>query len=100
VTSPKEVAAFRQTHSVMIKKGEPKAPGLQLPSDAHPGFAYGMPSSHRSAESVRNNGPEEPKMKHLVQVGVTSSRRRLGRQAGCRACRLRRRRCRHWGPAC
>ncbi len=68
VTSPKEVAAFRQTHSVMIKKGEPRAPAAQLPSDADPGFAYGMPSSHRSAESVRNNGPEEPKMKHLVQV--------------------------------
>lgn len=74
VTSPKQLAAFRQTHSATVRKGEPKPASPRLPSEMDPSFAYGMPSSHRSAESVRNNGREEPKMKHLVQVGWRRSR--------------------------
>ncbi len=70
VTSPKEVATFRQSHSVSLKRHEPKAGSPRLPSDEDAAHVYGMPSAHRSAESVRTTGPEEPKMKHLVQVGA------------------------------
>lgn len=67
LTSAKQLPAFREAHQVAVKKDKASKAGPGLPSDKDPRHTYGMASGHRTAEVVRTNGPEEPRMKHLVQ---------------------------------
>ena len=70
MTTAKEVPPFRTENKVFIKKSEhtlSKTAG-PLPSDNNSRHTYGMASGYRTADVIRNNGPEEPPMKHVVQA--------------------------------
>ena len=45
-----------------------RRPEPVLPSDKDPRHTYGLPGSHRSAQTVREKGPIEAPIKHLVQA--------------------------------
>lgn len=68
LTTAKQQPEFRATHLITVKTFDHthKAP-ISLPSNKNSKHTYGMPSSHRAAEVVRQCGPVEPQMKHLVQ---------------------------------
>ncbi|GFH07362.1 uncharacterized protein HaLaN_02150 [Haematococcus lacustris] len=68
LTTAKQLPAFRASHMVTVKKFDHthKAPA-PLPSDKSPKHTYGLPSAHRTADTVRVCGPQEPPVKHLVQ---------------------------------
>uniref|UniRef100_A0A7S3QQ17 Uncharacterized protein n=1 Tax=Dunaliella tertiolecta TaxID=3047 RepID=A0A7S3QQ17_DUNTE len=68
LTTAKEQPSFRSANQTMVRKFDhTKAPHSPLPSDKSSKHSYGKPSTYRSADVVRNCGPEEPPIKHLVQ---------------------------------
>lgn len=68
LTTAKESATFRQEHYVAMKPRDQTAKAApSLPSDKEPKHTYGQASAFRSAQTIRNMGPEEPPVKHLVQ---------------------------------
>lgn len=59
LTSAKDQPSFRSAHQTMVRKFDhTKAPHLPLPSDRSSTHSYGMPSTYRSADVVRNCGPQ------------------------------------------
>lgn len=70
LTTAKEMAAYRASNpQTRVQKAVVTSTnrGPTLPSDKNPAHTYGLPSAHRSAEVIRDKGPEEPPVKHLVQ---------------------------------
>ncbi|PNH10582.1 hypothetical protein TSOC_002682 [Tetrabaena socialis] len=75
LSTAKELPAFRKEHGdVMLKTAHEVAAtspsrrsGVPTIPASKAGSLFGMPSAHRSAETVRSFGPEESPMKYLVQ---------------------------------
>jgi len=68
LTTAKEQHQFRAGHQTRVRKFDhTKKTQLPLPSDKSTKHAYGMPSSYRTMDVIRNYGPQEPHIKHLVQ---------------------------------
>jgi hypothetical protein len=75
LTTAKQLPAFRATNMITVKKFDhTKKAAVPLPSNKNAKHTYGMPSAFRTADIIRNCGPEEPPMKHLVQVGGTRAK--------------------------
>eukprot|EP00798_Chlamydomonas_sp_ICE-L_P029681 gene29682-5095_t len=69
VSTAKEAPAFRAAHPMTVqdKTFSSTDKSIHLPSDKNSKSTYGLPSAHRSAETIRDKGPEEPYLKHLIQ---------------------------------
>ena len=52
----------KKLEHTLVKPG-----GGPLPSDTNAQHTYGMSSGYRTADVIRNNGPDEPPLKHVVQ---------------------------------
>jgi len=68
LTTAKEQPYFRATNTQHVKKFDStQKPSKPLPSDRNAKHTYGMASAHRTADTVRQCGPEEPPMKYVLQ---------------------------------
>ncbi len=68
VTTAKELPYFRKAYpEVLVKTGPRRVASARLPSDRNPRHTYGLPGTHRTVETIKHKGPEEPAMKHLIQ---------------------------------
>lgn len=71
LTTAKQLPAFRASNMITVKKFDhTKKAAVPLPSNKNAKHVYGMPSAFRTMDIVRNCGPEEPPMKHLIQVSA------------------------------
>eukprot|EP00882_Tetradesmus_deserticola_P029409 GHRQ01032943.1.p1 GENE.GHRQ01032943.1~~GHRQ01032943.1.p1 ORF type:complete len:211 (+),score=68.48 GHRQ01032943.1:1319-1951(+) len=91
LVSSNQIRTFREGHPAPLKTGVESVTKAapRLPSDKDPGFTYGKPAAHRTAEEVRNFGPFEPPVKGLVQGAYSKAwvdmnvARQVGEWAGC-----------------
>eukprot|EP00798_Chlamydomonas_sp_ICE-L_P023122 gene23122-30323_t len=69
MTSAKDQPGFRAANPATVTKRTETTlkKGVTLPSDKNVKHTYGLPSSHRTAETIREKGPVEVPLKHLVQ---------------------------------